>query len=456
MSWTPADVPRWILRRVRSRLGIRLAVSVSLLAVGPLVLLSLVLAYRTRAVMADQVHGTLVAEAQGFAAAVERSLFEREASLRGWAEDPILLGGLIYGSYDKSNAVLAGFQRRYPMFRGLLLLDTAGNAVAASAPALLKDARASGALAGRPWFQDALAGRRAVEPPAGADPLFRAKVLLLAEPLLDREGRPLGVVAGAYDWADVAKTAHPAVERAKARGQPSLDLLIGDRHGHPLFDSSGGRALSLQGWTREGGGDRVAVREGRVVAWAMNQSDLASVADAWVFAATVEEGEAYGLARSMLWAVGLGSGVLVALAVLLAFRLSRQMIEPIRELQRSVTTIVKDRDLTTRVPVSTADEIGDLAAAFSQLVERMREMLHRLRQSAFAFSSAAQALHAATDDQKLAFTRQAFTLEEASTTAKEIKQTSQLAARKAESMLQAAARADTVGKESEASLVVTL
>src|SRR5262249_57404533 len=51
--------------------------------------------------------------------------------LGSWAQDPILLGGLIYGSYDKPTRTLAELQGRYPMFKGLVLLDAGGKAVAA-------------------------------------------------------------------------------------------------------------------------------------------------------------------------------------------------------------------------------------------------------------------------------------------------------------------------------------
>jgi len=444
-----------VLKLVRTRLGIRLALWGSVLVVAPLVLLGTALAFGARRAMTQQVHGTLIAEAQGFAGAVERSLFEREASVRTWAQDPILLGGLIYGSYDKSNEALAELQDRYPMFKGLLLLDAGGKAVAASSPTLLRDARARGPFTGEKWFQAGLRGETSAETPEGEDPLYGGEVLLFTAPLLDRDRQPLGLLAGAYDWADVGQTALPARERARARGQPSLTLLIADQHDHFLFNSTGAQAPHLGNLHGKAHGT-VDVLDGRVVAWAVNQTELRTVADSWVFAAALDEGEAYGLIRSLLAATAGIAVLVVAGAVVLAVWLARRMIRPIRALHETVTNILRDKDLTQPVPVGPPDEIGELAQAFAAMMQTLREMLHRLRMAAFAFSSAAQALHTATDDQKVAFTRQAFTLEEANTTAREIKQTSLLAARKAESMLEAAARADEVGRQGEASVAATL
>ena len=450
MSWRPADA----LKLVRTRLGIRLALWGSVLVAAPLLLMGIALAFSAQRAMTQQVHGTLVAEAQGFAGAVERSLFEREASVKTWAQDPILLGGLISGSHDKSNQTLVELRDRYPMFKGLLLVDATGKAVAASSPDLLRDATAHGAFTQEPWFQAGLHRRTTVETPEGEDPLFGGEVLLFTVPMLDRDRQPLGVLAGAYNWADVGQTALPSRERARLRGQPSLMLLIVDQHGHLLFNSTGASAPPLGDLRRTQGA--VEVIDHRVVAAAVDQADLRTIADQWVFAAVLDEGEAYGLIRSLLAATAIISLLLMAGAVVLAVLLARRMIQPIRALHQTVTKILQDKDLTQPVPVGSPDEIGELAQAFAEMMKRLREMLHRLRMAAFAFSSAAQALHTATDDQKVAFTRQAFTLEEANTTAREIKQTSQLAAKKAGAMLEAAERAGEVGKQGETSLAATL
>jgi methyl-accepting chemotaxis protein len=450
MSWSLSDA----LGLVRARLGVRLALVGSALAVAPLLVLSGALAFGAREAMTQQVNGTLTAEAQGFATAVETSLSERERNVRTWAQDSVLLAGLASGSFDKSGARLEELQASYPMFKGVLLLDAAGKPVAAGSPALLREARARGSLVAEPWFKAGLRGESTVEMPEGEDQLFGGEVLLFTVPLGD-EGAPAGVLACAYDWADVAHTATPAHKRAQQRRQGSLTLLIVDHHGHALFSSTGARAPAL-GDLRGKTHGAVEVIDGRVVAREVNQTDVRSVADNWVFVAALDEREAYGLIRSFLAATAGFAALLVAGAVMLAVWLAKRMIQPIRALHQTVTNILRDKDLTQPVPVGTPDEIGELAQAFAQMMKTLREMLHRLRMAAFAFSSAAQALHTATDDQKVAFTKQAFTLEEANTTAREIKQTSLLAAKKAESMLDAAARADEVGRQGEASLAATL
>jgi class 3 adenylate cyclase len=81
---------------------------------------------------------------------------------------------------------------------------------------------------------------------------------------------------------------------------------------------------------------------------------------------------------------GLGVDVLVATAVAstialeLSFLLARSLLRPIRDLQQGIEA-VRRGDYTTAVPVTTADELGELSAAFNQMVtglaerERIRE-----------------------------------------------------------------------------------
>ena len=74
----------------------------------------------------------------------------------------------------------------------------------------------------------------------------------------------------------------------------------------------------------------------------------------------------------------LGVSVLVAIAVAttisleLTVLLSRSILGPLADLQRA-TEAVAGGDLDVAVPITTADELGELAATFNQMVEGLRE-----------------------------------------------------------------------------------
>lgn len=81
-----------------------------------------------------------------------------------------------------------------------------------------------------------------------------------------------------------------------------------------------------------------------------------------------------GLGIDVLAATAVASTIALELSVLLA----RSILRPIRDLQRGIEA-VRHGDFDTAVPVTTADELGELSAAFNQMVtglaerERIRE-----------------------------------------------------------------------------------
>ena len=104
-----------------------------------------------------QVQDVLQVEAEGLRDLVESSLQERETNARAWTEDAILRGALLFGTYAKSDAVLATLNDRHASFAGLVLFTVDGQAVSVSRPAL-RDAFAGHErdVLAAPWFQAAL------------------------------------------------------------------------------------------------------------------------------------------------------------------------------------------------------------------------------------------------------------------------------------------------------------
>jgi methyl-accepting chemotaxis protein len=109
-----------------------------------------------------------------------------------------------------------------------------------------------------------------------------------------------------------------------------------------------------------------------------------------------------------------------------------------------------------------ADELGDLAAATAVALQRTAELswavqhardlvrdTQRLRASAESLEGAARQLGASSVQQTEVLSAQAAALQETQITAQEIRQTSQLAAQKAESVLKQAERADQLSRAGE-------
>ena len=147
----------------------------------------------------------------------------------------------------------------------------------------------------------------------------------------------------------------------------------------------------------------------------------------------------------LVWGGGVALiGVLLSLLVT-AF----VVIRPIRELTRVTGDIVSKGDLTQKIGIDSNDEIGELAATFSLMVARLREIPREIAESTALLADTVRQLSKSAADQGETVNTQASALHETQVTAQEIKETSLLAAQKTEAVLRYADRAETVSKSGE-------
>ena len=152
----------------------------------------------------------------------------------------------------------------------------------------------------------------------------------------------------------------------------------------------------------------------------------------------------------------LSLAIVLGLGMLLLSLVVERLVKPIRELSEVTRRIVEDGDLTQQVTASSKDEVGDLAAHFGAMVERLRQIPRDLDQNLQLLKQAVGALEEATAKQNAVVTRQATALQETQITAEEIRQTSQVAARSAEGILTDIVRAESAGEKGSAALEQSL
>jgi len=157
-------------------------------------------------------------------------------------------------------------------------------------------------------------------------------------------------------------------------------------------------------------------------------------------------------AQKLLVAITLAALVVAAFISLVVVA---RFVSPLRALTHAARRIV-DGDLTQRLEVGANDEVGEVAAAFGQMVEKMKEVLRALQESVQLLTNAGGELSQSTTDQSQTITRQATALQETQVTAQEIKQTSLLAAQKAETVLKLTEKADQVSSQGEEAIEKSL
>ncbi|RKG91743.1 methyl-accepting chemotaxis protein [Corallococcus terminator] len=385
-----------------------------------------------------QIDSSLRMEAEGFKDLLESTLAERESSARSWAEDPVLRAALRTKDASASDVMLSLLQRRYLTLNGIVLFSNEGMALSASTPAL-RDAYAGthAQVLASAWFREAQAGRTTAEGVNEEDPIFSVHVLPLAVQVTDEGGRPLGVLLAAFDWGQVGELVKPALARAQQRGHPSFSMEVKSANGITLFD------------TRQGEHDDT----GRVAVTAVDGTLVRDVGDGWQVLAQVDPAEAYaplnqmrrlvlGLAALFVAAVGVGS-----------WALARGITRPLRALSEMVRRVVKEGDLTQVLEGQAGkDEVGELTEAFVQMMKNLHETATSLHQGTRVLSETVAELNLASEVQERNVARQAAALQETQVTAQEIKQTSLLAAEKAETVLGVAARAEEVGRAGEGAI----
>lgn len=143
-------------------------------------------------------------------------------------------------------------------------------------------------------------------------------------------------------------------------------------------------------------------------------------------------------------------------AVLLLRHTQRTITSPLAKLTSAAAEIVRSGDLTQKIDAHAQDEIGDLSRTFNAMVDKLRDMATSLRQTLSSLLDAVDNLNASNAQQRETITRQAAALQETQVTAQEIKQTSNMAAQKAEAVLKVAAEADDVGRSGETSIEQSL
>jgi methyl-accepting chemotaxis protein len=157
-------------------------------------------------------------------------------------------------------------------------------------------------------------------------------------------------------------------------------------------------------------------------------------------------------AQKYLLAITLAAlAVAAAVAILVAAR----FVKPLRDLSEAAQHIVEG-DLTHEIKTGGNDEVGELAKAFAQMQDKLKEVLREMQESVQMLTNAGGELNMSTDEQSQTITRQATALQETQVTAQEIKQTSLLAAQKAEAVLQLTEKADAVSSQGETAIESSL
>ncbi len=113
----------------------------------------------------------------------------------------------------------------------------------------------------------------------------------------------------------------------------------------------------------------------------------------WALLAEIDEAEAFAAVRSLLWLALLVACGGIAAIIGTALLLSRAIVKPVQGVVESLTDLAQgEGDLTSRLPVVSGDEIGQLAARFNDFMEKLQTMIKDIIKGVNTLSSSSSEL----------------------------------------------------------------
>ncbi|MDX6296635.1 MAG: methyl-accepting chemotaxis protein [Nocardioidaceae bacterium] len=418
------EAPRW--SELRRRFAVRLVAATLVVSLPLMTVLAVVL---TRQSSSDL---TAAAESKGQSTArsvtlhLEDWLSERQdqlTSIAVQAED---------GSSNVSDgALLRDITASYPDYSLIEITDLSGKVSASSRSG------ASFAAAGQAWFQTARSGK-----PALTTLMRHGNTIqwILATPVLDHSGQPVGVVAADLNAARLVTLLNPELEGG-------TQLVAVDANKSLLYATSMGTVPTSSALLAAGAlatkVDNVATQQalktgepgvarvtdqGRDVIGGYDLLDQCLPGGAagclgWVIFAETPASVVLAPVNHQRNRAILVVAIATALAILVSVGLAARTTRPIRRLTKGAQEAAGG-DLSVRVEPSGSSELVTLGESFNAMLETSQRLVQRVTTAGVEVNSAAAELSASSDELAATTTQQSAAVTQATSTTEELSRAS--------------------------------
>ncbi|WP_339488940.1 methyl-accepting chemotaxis protein [Pseudomonas sp. EL_65y_Pfl2_R95] len=220
--------------------------------------------------------------------------------------------------------------------------------------------------------------------------LFDRAYMTQYTPVTDGQGQVIAVLFVGFDYTDTQNSQFSALK----------DFRIGKAGSLAIFDTSGKWLVApFAAQSADSAPAKLiehAATPSQGMIWNDGQQDFYSVtapftAGGWQVVASMPMAEIQAVTWSLGWQLAIGSLIALVLAVAAVIWLLRRKLQPLGQLVKQAQALGAG-DLSARSTIKGNDEISDLAASFNNMGEALASMVARIRSSAQAVSSRAQAL----------------------------------------------------------------
>ncbi len=234
------------------------------------------------------------------------------------------------------------------------------------------------------------------EAPAGfvASPIYRDDqklgVLIFQFPI-DRLNTIMKTRAGMGDTGETYLVGSDLLMRSDSYLDPEQHS-VGASFRHPekgMVDTAATRA-AFEGKTEE---KIIIDYNGNPVLSAYTPLDFEGMR--WAFLAEIDEAEAFAPVRALRWVAMVVAVIGLAAIVAVALLVTRVIVKPVLGVVASLTDLSQgEGDLTTRLPVVSQDEIGQLAEKFNTFMDKLHDMIKDISKGVDTLSSSSTELSA--------------------------------------------------------------
>jgi methyl-accepting chemotaxis protein len=115
----------------------------------------------------------------------------------------------------------------------------------------------------------------------------------------------------------------------------------------------------------------------------------------WALLAEIDEAEAFAAVKALQWVAMMVGLVGVALIVVVALLITRSIVRPVQGVVNNLTDLARgEGDLTSRLPVNSQDEVGQLAGRFNEFMDKLHAMIKDITKGVETLSSSSTELSA--------------------------------------------------------------
>lgn len=393
---------RGFSKRFKENLGVKIGTAVMTIVLLSLVLVAVVTSIRMENVVSELMYTNIETSSETMISHVVEILATRKAFIEMLAEDTSIKE-LAFNKLDKK---FINFLNKEDMLSSLYLASEndgsifmymkAGNHIS------LWDAGSNYDARNQTWYQDTVKAGKTLFTDPYVDVATGDLMVSITVPVTNEEGRFVGVIGSdlCFDQVD-------DFFRSMQIGQEGYSVML-DQKGeyiyHPLSSEVGKDATQYSGRTGEIARLMVQGQSGQDIAVINDENHIVffkplGIAN-WSLASVIPEKEVkepvYDLLKTLLF--------IVVAALLITFiittALARRIVRPLIQVSKQLEDISEgEGDLTQRIIIKSQDEVGKLAKAFNDFIEKLSGMIGEVADSAESVDKGTQQLFLATEQQ---------------------------------------------------------